>query len=943
VTHLHVAADNPAFAVTPLRGRDEELGVLERHLELLATGVGSVVVIEGAPGFGKTRLLREVLSRAQQVGIRGGSGMADPLDRVVELAPVMEALFQGDRPLMDRGALRDDHTAPEQRFWLLQDLEALLETRALKEPLLICLDDLHWADSGTAAALRTLPKRLSSVPICWLLSTRPRQGSAQLLSAITELVDAGATRLQLRSLSSEAVANVVADILGGEPDETLLGHAGRTQGNPFLLAELVRGLAEEGNVAVASGRVVLVEDRMPRRVSDDMRQRLARLPASSARVAQGGASLGRRFTVTELASMTEVGLPDLLPALNTLIDAAIITEYDDRLAFGHDLVRDAVRSSIPIAARRALDRRGVDVLLARGALPVEVATQLADSAETGDRTAVETLLEATKTLAATDPAASAELAGRALALAEADNPLRGEIVARRAVSLFAAGFGQEAKAFADTALRKVLTPEHEAQVRLTIASMFVLSPDVRADNAREALALPSLPHDLRAWLEALVFHNLVVAGRTAGAIDAQAHVREAVETSHSRDARFAFELASGGLEYQLYGFEAAVDHLDVARRTGTSEDVRVRLAQFFRCWPLAALDRHDEALNRAVEGIEEAHRDRQNWAVHIFEIWRGLQALHTGRLTDAALALDGRFNPADARLVVGVIDAAGVAALGQLRIHLGDDRGAREIAQMCHVMLSSSPPSTRRHAAWFLASHAMAQGDPEQAHQMLRALGENRRFSLFPLFPHDVADDARLVHIGLAVGDEELVRGACTVAERRLLRNPAVASVQASAAHVSGLVHRSAADLHAAASLFGTASRPLAQTQALEDAGQQHLDSGDSQDAIEAFDRALVLAVDAGAGWDAARIRHRLRELGVRRRVVPRETTTTGWMSLTTAERGVAELAVDGLTNREIAQRLFISPHTVNAHLRHVFDKMRVRSRVELTRAVAESRSLRQP
>jgi DNA-binding CsgD family transcriptional regulator len=142
----------------------------------------------------------------------------------------------------------------------------------------------------------------------------------------------------------------------------------------------------------------------------------------------------------------------------------------------------------------------------------------------------------------------------------------------------------------------------------------------------------------------------------------------------------------------------------------------------------------------------------------------------------------------------------------------------------------------------------------------------------------------------------------------------------------------SAPDLREAAHLFGESSRPLARASALEDLGCHHLDRGSKDEAVEVLDQALVLCVDAGASWDAARVRGRLRELGVRRRVAHSETPLTGWESLTPAEAAVAELAVDGRTNREIAQQLFISPHTVNAHLRHVFDKMDVRSRVELTR-----------
>ncbi|MDT4996859.1 MAG: hypothetical protein QOD45_927, partial [Pseudonocardiales bacterium] len=93
-------------------------------------------------------MLQEAFYSALGMGIRGGHGMADPLDRVVDLAPLLEALFDNDPPLLDQLALRDAHTAPEQRFWLLHDLEALLEQAAFDGPLLICLDDLHWADNG---------------------------------------------------------------------------------------------------------------------------------------------------------------------------------------------------------------------------------------------------------------------------------------------------------------------------------------------------------------------------------------------------------------------------------------------------------------------------------------------------------------------------------------------------------------------------------------------------------------------------------------------------------------------------------------------------------------------------------------------------------------------------------------------------------------------------
>ena len=138
--------------------------------------------------MGKTRLLAEAARVARRLAFRVGVGAAEPGAEIVELAPLMTALFDGLHPLLDRSGLRELHSLPEQRYWLLQDLQAMLERAALGDgPLLISLDDLQWADSGTAAALRALPVRLAGMPIAWILAFRSDQGSAQLLSAIEHL------------------------------------------------------------------------------------------------------------------------------------------------------------------------------------------------------------------------------------------------------------------------------------------------------------------------------------------------------------------------------------------------------------------------------------------------------------------------------------------------------------------------------------------------------------------------------------------------------------------------------------------------------------------------------------------------------------------------------------------------------------------------------------
>jgi DNA-binding CsgD family transcriptional regulator len=334
----------------------------------------------------------------------------------------------------------------------------------------------------------------------------------------------------------------------------------------------------------------------------------------------------------------------------------------------------------------------------------------------------------------------------------------------------------------------------------------------------------------------------------------------------------------------------------------------------------------------STEGVASAQRDRQGWALSIFETGRGRQLLQLGRLADAAAALEGQLTVDMAPQIVSVLDAAGVVALGRVAMHMGDtglSRLAREIAQ---VMLGQSAPSVRRHAAWLLALQEMAYGDAPRAHEWLCALGEKERMGILPLFPMDVADEARLIHIALAAQDYELAGHAAAAAQFRAQVNPQIRSIVAAAAHAKGLLDHDRKQLAEAVALYEGGPRPLAYAAALEDLGVSIVDGGDTDEAVEVFGRALEFYAKAGASWDAGRVRGRLRALGVRRRLVAAPRSGRGWAAMTDSELAVARLVAQGLTNREVAERLFVSQHTVSGHLRHVFAKLDVNSRVELTR-----------
>jgi DNA-binding CsgD family transcriptional regulator len=924
---------------TPLvRGRDAELESIGVQLDRVRSGVGAVVLVEGEPGMGKTRLLAEADRVAGRLAFRVGAGAAEPGAAVVELAPLMTALFDGSRPLLARSGLPELRSLPGERYWLLQDLQSLLERAALDGPLLISLDDLQWADNGTAAALLALPARLADLPVAWVLAGRPNQGSAQVLGALEHLEQSGAERIVLGPLDDAAVAQVAEDVMDAEPGAALLDLVKDARGSPFVLMELLSGLRDEDLIRVVAGRAELVEARLPRRVSFTMRERLRSVSAPARAAATVAASLGRRFSFADLANMLDRPPATVLGPVEELIDSGMLVESGDRLAFRHDVTREAVRESVPVSARRALDRQAADVLLAAGAAPVEVAAQIAASAEPGDEQAISILLRAGEALATTDPSAGAELSLRALELAPRDHGLRGPLLAQSALLLHSAGRDDEARAFADTHLRDSLPVEQEAEVLLGIAGMFRVSPDTRVAAGRQALALPELPAHLRARHLAALFHNLLVGGRTEEAEAVQAQAAEAVAASEDSNSTFAFALADTVTAYLDGRFGAALEMTEQAARTsvGTTDWAREHLAQEWRCETRTVLDQVDDSLRLAADGVAAAQDERNAWAIRIFEIWQGRQLHQLGHLADASAILEGQFSPERGDRFIGALDAAGIVALGRVALHRGDGRLQQRTAELAGDLLRDSTPSFRRQAAWLLAVLAMASGDPAAAHSSLCALGYEQRTSIVPLFPIDVTDEIPLARIALAAGDHELAEAALAQAERRAQLNPGVATIVATAAHVRGLITASVEELERAVALFATSPRAVVRGYALEDLGLERARAGAVEAAIEAFDAALVLFAEAGAAWDAGRVRGRLRDHGVRRRLVPRERPDTGWAALTDSELAVARLVAQGLTNREVAEQLFVSPHTVSSHLRSIFTKLDINSRLALARIAAD-------
>jgi DNA-binding CsgD family transcriptional regulator len=504
------------------------------------------------------------------------------------------------------------------------------------------------------------------------------------------------------------------------------------------------------------------------------------------------------------------------------------------------------------------------------------------------------------------------------------------------MSLHAAGRIDEAKDFADKALREILPVGEEATVRLGIAGMWLVSPDVRVHASREALKLPQLPADLRVAHMAKVAYNLLAGGRIEEAQD----VFSAAVAAGGRLDRvswFPLALSEAGLEYVSGHFQCALERLDtiLRDRVADAHGLDELLAHLWRANALFALDRTDDALD-AVDGIIlDAQKRGFAHFLHVAEITRGQLLLQMGQLAEASLMLDGQCGSHSA-LVATPMDASGVVALGRLALYTGDGRRLRHTSEVAETMLDESTPAVRRHAAWLLSLQATADGDPRRAHQWLGALGGQARTELLSRLWPDLTDEATMARMAVAAEDRELAESAVADATRRAELSPEVPSLAATAAHASGLLNGDVDELSHAVSLFERSPRPLALAGAWEDLGLAHQRQGSADSGSGALTEALVLYTRSGATRDAARLRSRLRAVGIRRRIPTADKPATGWVAMTKSELAVAELVSSGLTNREVADRLFVSPHTVNTHLRHVFAKLDVNSRVDLTRLATE-------
>ena len=915
-------------------GRDDEITAIASRIDATADGRGGVVVVAGPPGIGKSRVLDEARALAVAAGLRPLGAKVHESQHTVPFAPLLDTALSADPPLGDARVLRRLATRSDLHSWIVYELQAALEEAAAETPLLVSLDDLQWADAGTLVALRSLISNLADVGILWLLAHRSGDLRGPLRDLLRQVDAGGGTRLSLDPLTARAVSAIITDTAGAPPGPVLAALAQEAEGNPFLLLEVLHGLAEEDRLRVVDGIATVHGDGLPRRLSASMQDRLDALGDDVRRLLRVASVMPRRFDAGQLAALLHRSPLDIVDAVDAAIAAELLTDDGTMLTFRHDLVREAVRDSIPAALRRPLEREVARLLLAGGAAPTEVATLLLSSAELGDREAVGTLRDAAQVLASSDADVAAELSRRALDLLPLDDASRGLVVGETVVLLNMAGRWNEAQELGGEALTAAMDPSQEAAIRLSLSRMITRSASDRAAENIRALRLPGLTEAERAAHLAWRSYNEMLRGEAAiaGAIASEAVAMPAV--SADADLHALCLVTSSSVDAaEGAGARAAARLAEMLAIRSTAQGSPLGVIDIQHSLLLAVLGRLAESRRVAAAAIARAQRERNGAVLAILTLNTALVNLAAGRLADARAEADSLES------LLGDVASGHMGGwlrmlvVSQLARHTGAPRLAAGAIDAADRLLHDENPSVRRWAARVRAVDAMQRGDADAA---ARRLGDDPLTALTPALPNELDFLVAAAHIAVDGGDDGLAARVRHAAQRLSAEQPGNDLFHAVADHLHGVLDADVERLVQAAERLAATERPLLLAAAQEDAGRHLLADGRRDDAIE----RLVAAAERYDACEAKASAERVGRL-LRRERVPRGRThrraTYGWDSLTESELAVVRIVARGATNRDAAAQLYLSPHTVSSHLRRAFQKLGINSRVQLANVVHDA------
>ncbi|THA39541.1 LuxR family transcriptional regulator [Streptomyces sp. A1547] len=926
-----------------------------------ARGSGGRLIVEGEPGAGRTALVREALAEAAALGSRVRYGAADAFTAELPLRAALDCLHpEGPGRAAVVALLREAREAAQPGGAWLAAMDLLVsgvEEWCARGPLLLVLDDLHWADPASLLLWQRLARAVDRLPLLLAATRRPLPRRPEVEQLCAEMGAGPRGRaVRLEPLTGAESAELLRAVLGAAPGPRLREAAGQAGGNPRLLRDLIAQWSRSieitgGSRADGSGDGGIDNAEAHAAAVAELTLSEAELPDPPASLPRGigylsrpayttlrhAALLGPAFTPRELALVQARPAREVLAELEEPLLAGLLEDTGERLRFRQPALRRALYAELPRAARSALHQDAARALAEAGHDPERTAEQLLAGGAL-DRWAVHWLADSAQSLIAAAPGAAAELLERAVAQADCGDrdALEGSL-ADAALMLRR----PESVELLATLHGRATDPGHRAALAFKLVSALMIQGDmarslaVTEDALAEQVASPTLRLRLEACRVLALADLHCPAQAHTLAVPVVAEAARLGDPLCGAEAHHAMAFALFHLGRGRESLRHVAEGIACARRSPEANDMRLLLLAN----QAEAHLRFDEP-----ETVAAALREARELA---------LATRSAGRLvvTEARLAeFHYRLGDWDAALA-GVARADGLpvsdgwlpVVVHGLRALVLGHRDEREAAQAELALLAPdafAAPAARRYSGHVLLARALLAeraGRPADAvRELLPALADSPDEAGAYERPWVLSE---IVRVALDSGDTATARAAVAACGRAAAAlaeypGPALALLRC-----RGLFAQDPQLLAQALERAERAGWPLVLGHAWEDLAVARAWHGDLAAARSALTRAVAAYEDLGARWDTARADARLRSLGVRRGSrSARRRPSNGWEALTPAELKVALLVAQGRSNPEIAGALFLSTRTVQTHVSHILAKLQVRSRAGVAAQAAARR-----
>jgi DNA-binding CsgD family transcriptional regulator len=917
-----------------LVGRDEELSAID---ELLEHPPGTLV-LEGEPGIGKTTLWRRGVDLAAERSYRVLVATPVAAEAQLAYAPFRD-LFDGlfaelgaELPGLQRHALsvallRADREGPSPG----QDAVAagclsLLRAAARTAPVLVAVDDVQWLDPSSALVLGFAARRMREDPVSFLFCLRSEH-HAPLLD-LERLADAESSRRVVAPLTTGALRQLLIDRLQMPlPRPTLRAVYELSRGNPFFALEIARALP--GDASLWSPGTPLP---VPPTLRGLVATRISNLPTET-RMVLAAAAAASEPTIELVAAAT--GSERLEEALSPALEEHVVHLEGERVRFAHPLFAAAAYESVAPERRRELH----SALSSLVEDLEERARNLALAADGRDETTAATLDEAARTAFKRGaPQAAADLCEQARTLTP---PELTDALRRRTLTLVEYLLHAGESGRARELLERLLVESADSPTRAEVlsflgwAEFFGLHWQRSHDSYAAALAEPGASDAVRARSAIGVANALGLLLRRDLAAAAE-HTRTAV-------------LLAEGLQDRALLAEAlatqAVDEFLLGRHSLSRELLERALAidADFSATPVVLAPQASVALLAWWSGDLEA--SRLTWEDLLAQaVERGDETSHAWLLARIAVVdcVQGSFSDAKKRLHEAheTVTLTGqeanrsvvLAVRALVEAHLGNVAAARSAGgEALTIALELHAKFAERIARSALGFLALSLQRPDEAHTHLEGLLEEDRAasirepSEFRFLPDNIEALIALGRLQDAETELEFLED-CANAAGRTSAIAAACRCRALLAAAQGDLSRALAAAREAVALAAQVESPFERGRSLFVLGVVLRRAKQLRAARESFEAASAVFERIGTRLWVERTRAELAHIGGRR---------ASSHELTSTERRVAALVAEGLSNREVSSRLFVTQKTVEFHLRNIFRKLRVRSRTELARLLA--------